>query len=67
MLEFITFVSSRVSLFIKRLRGAVGRELLFYTEGAWFVSHGSEIFRRFLLPIQLVIRARITRLPSPVT
>ena len=41
------------------LRGAVGRELLPYTEGPWFVSHSGDIFRRFLL---LDIRARITRL-----
>ena len=54
--------------FIQRLRGAVGRELLSYTEGPWFVSHGGDIiFRRFLLPIQLVITARVTRLPSAVT
>ena len=43
-LELVTFVSScegyvhLFSLSIQRLRGAVGRELLFYTEGPWFVS-----------------------------
>ena len=71
-LELITFVSScegYVHLFslIKRLRGAVCRELLSYTVGPWFVSYAGDIFLRFLLPIQLVIRARITRFSSPVT
>ena len=72
-LELITFVSSCeayahfFSLSIGRLRGTVGRELLSYTVGPWFVSQGSDIFRRFPLSIQLVIRARIARLPSPVT
>ena len=55
------------SLSIERPRGVVGRELLPYTDDPWFVSHGGDIFRRILLHIQLVIRARITRLLSPVT
>ena len=49
------------------LSGGVVRELLSYTVGPWFGSHVGDIFRHFLLPIQLVITARITRLPSPVT
>ena len=55
------------SLSLERLRGAVGRGLLSYTEGPWSVSHGGDIFRRFLLHVQFVMRARITHLPSPVT
>ena len=54
---------SPLNIFIalQRVRGAVDRELLSYTEGPWFVSHCGDIFRRFLLPIQLVITAKITR------
>ena len=40
------------SLSIQRLRGAVARELLSYTEGPWFVSHGGDVFRRLLTRVR---------------